>query len=280
MSEREHRRVSATFEVADDLLWQAEAGRLPLLPPLTVVRSGFVGPLAELAIGRMAMPDAYRGITIKPPFFHQIERALANGTISGAGAGDLVGVFPLRRSDPSSTNAESLLWDQWAKHVENAAVASGLPKGLAAGLMGALGELQDNVFEHSGRSETGLVAYGAKTGKFEFVVADAGRGVLASLRESPEFTHLADCGAALRLAASDGTSRHTSDSGHGYGISQLFRALAHHNAELRFRSGDHALRIWGDAPSLAGQVELFQKAWLDGLTVTVRCEMQPAWQRL
>ena len=279
MSEGEHRRVSATFEAADDLLWQAVAGRLPLLPPLTLVRSGFVGPLAELAIGRMATPEAYRGITIEPPFFHQIERALANGTISGAGAGELAGVFPLRRFDPSNGNAESLLWDQWAKHVENAAVAAGLPRGLAAGLMGALGELQDNVFEHSGRPETGLVAYGAKTGTFEFVVADAGRGVLASLRENPEYTHLADCGAALRLAASDGASRHTSESGHGYGIGQLFRALAHHNAELRFRSGDYALRIWGDAPSLTGQVELLHKAWLDGLTVTVRCALRPARQR-
>lgn len=279
MGEGEQRRVSATFEAADDLLWQAVAGRLPLLPPLTLVKSGFVGPLAELAIGRMAKPEAYRGITIEPPFFHQIERALADGTISGTGAGDLVGVFPLRRLDPSSGNAESVLWDQWANHVENAAVAAGLPRGLAAGLMGALGELQDNVFEHSGLPETGLVAYGAKTGMFEFVVADAGRGVLASLRENPEFTHLADCGAALRLAAADGISRHNSESGHGYGIGQLFRALAHHNAELRFRSGDHALRIWGDAPSLTGQVHLLHKAWLDGLTVTVRCTLQPARQR-
>ena len=48
--------------------------------------------------------------------------------------------------------------------------------------MGALGELQDNVFEHSGRPDSGLVAYGASTGAFEFVVADAGRGVL---REPP-----------------------------------------------------------------------------------------------
>lgn len=271
--------MRATFEAADDLLWQAVAGRLPLLPPLTLVRSGFVGPLAELAIGRMATPEAYGDITIEPPLFHQIEHALANGTISGAGAGERAGVFPLRRLDPSNGNAQSVLWDQWAKHVENAAVAASFPRGFAAGLMGALGELQDNVFEHSGRPESGLVAYGAKTGTFEFVVADAGRGVLASLRENPEFTHLADCGAALRLAASDGASRHTSESGHGYGISQLFRALAHHNAELRFRSGDHALRIWGDAPSLTGQVELLHKAWLDGLTVTVRCTLRPARQR-
>ena len=279
MNEGKHRRVSATFEAADDLLWQAVAGRLPLLPPLILVRSGFIGPLVELAIGRMATPEAYRGITIEPPIFHQIERALVDGTISGAGARDSAGVFPLTRFDPSNGNAENLLWDQWAKHAENAAVAAGLPKGLAAGLMGALGELQDNVFGHNGQPDTGLVAYGASTGAFEFVVADAGRGVLASLHENPEFTHLADSGSALRVAASDGASRHAYSTGHGYGIGQLFRALAHHAAELRFRSGDHALRLWGDAPSLTGQVELVQKAWLDGLTITVRWALGPARQR-
>ena len=270
MNEGEHSPVSATFEAADDLLWQAVAGRLSLLPPLTLVKSGFIGPLVELAIGRMATPEAYRGITIEPPIFHQIARALADGTSSGAGAGDRAGVFPLSRFDSSNDAAENLLWDQWASHAENAAVAVGLPKGLAAGLMGALGELKDNVFEHSGRPDSGLVAYGASTSAFEFVVADAGRGVLASLRENPEFTHLADSGTALRVAVSDGASRYERSTGRGYGIGQLFRALTQYAAELRFRSDDHALRLWGDAPSLTGQVELVQKAWLDGFTISVR----------
>jgi hypothetical protein len=72
------------------------------------------------------------------------------------------------------------------------------------------------------------------------------------------------------VAAPDGASRHARSSGHGYGIGQLFRALAHDAAELRFPSGDHALRLWEDAPSLTGHVEL-AKAWLDGLAVSVRC---------
>jgi hypothetical protein len=188
-----------------------------------------------------------------------------------SGARDRAGVFPLSRVNPSGADAGRLVWEQWAKHAESAAVAAGLAKGLLGGLMGALGELQDNVFEHSGRPESGVVAFAANNGAFEFVVADAGRGVLASLRENPEFSLLADSGAALRVAASDGASRHARSTGHGYGIGQLFRALAHDAAELRFRSGDHALRLWGDAPSLTGQVELAQKARLDGLTITVRC---------
>ena len=98
MNKGEQRCVSANFEAADDLLWQAVAGRLPQLPSLTLVRSGHIGPLVELAIARMTTPDAYRGVTVEPPIFHQVERALADGTISGAGAGDRVGVFPLAGS--------------------------------------------------------------------------------------------------------------------------------------------------------------------------------------
>ncbi len=267
----EAQRISASFETTDDLLWQAVAGRLPTLGAVTLGRSGRIGPLVELAMAISALPDAYTGMTVEPPIFHHIIRALRQKTVSGAGARDRAGVFPLSRYDSDADSPERLVWDQWAKHAENAAVGAGLTRGLAVGLMGALGELLDNVFEHSGRIDSGIVAYAASEGAFEFVVADAGRGVLASLRENPEFTGLTDSGVALRVAASDRASRHAQSTGRGYGIGQLFRALAHAAAELRFRSGDHAMRLWGDAPSLNGRLELAQKAWLDGLAVPVRC---------
>ena len=133
--------------------WQADAGHLPQLPPpLTLARSGLIGPLVELAIARTAKPDAYRGVTIEPPIFHQVDQALADGAISGTGARDRAGVFPLSRFD-LTTGADNALWDQWAKHAENAAVAGGLPRSLVIGLIGAIGELQNNVFEHSGRPQ-------------------------------------------------------------------------------------------------------------------------------
>lgn len=271
MTEGAAQRVSASFDIVDDLLWQAAAGRLPNLGTITLVRSGRIGPLVELAMAAATVADAYCSVVVEPPVFHQVDRALREGSISGAGARDRAGVFPLARMNPDGGDAERLAWEQWIKHAENAAVAAGLARGLVNGLMGALGELQDNVFEHSGRPESGVVAYAASDGAFEFVVADGGRGVLASLRENPEFSLLADSGTALRIAASDGASRHARSTGHGYGIGQLFRALAHDAAELRFRSGDYALRLWGDAPSLTGQIELAQKARLDGLAITVRC---------
>lgn len=260
--------LAATFDVADDLLWQARAGRLASRGAISVGRSGRIGPLVELAIAARAVPEAYASVSIAPPFFGQVQQAIATGHTSGGGARDIAGVFPLIRLDPAADDSH---WQQWASHAENAAVTSGLARSLVNGLMGALGELQENVYQHSGRPETGLVAYAASNETFEFVIADAGMGVLASLQQNSEFAHLKDSGEALRIAVSDGVSRHGSASGRGYGIGQLFRALAHDSAELRFRSGDHALRLWGDAPSLRGHFEVAQKARLDGLIVTVRC---------
>lgn len=260
--------LSATFENTDDLLWDAAAGRLASRAAMTVGRSGQIGPLVELAWGARTMPDAFHSVTITAPFFAWLTDALDSGRISGAGSGDVAGIFPMSKFNPEEGNA---LWDQWASHAANAAERGGLSRGLVNGLMGVIGELQENVYQHSGRPESGIVAYAVNESAFEFVVADAGIGVLASLRQNPEFTGLKDSEAALRVALSDGASRHGHDAGRGYGIGNLFRALAHDAGDLRFRSGDHMLRITGDAPSLVGQVQPALKAWLDGLIITVRC---------
>lgn len=135
-------RVTANFETADDLLWQAVAGRLPKLGPMILARSGRIGPLVELTMATAAHPDAYCDVAVEPPIFHQVKRKLRDGSISGAGAHDRVGVFPLSHVNPSGPETERLAWDQWAKHAENAAVAAGLTKGIVVGLMGAFGELQ------------------------------------------------------------------------------------------------------------------------------------------
>ncbi|WP_354201944.1 hypothetical protein [Bradyrhizobium sp. JR4.1] len=101
------------------------------------------------------MPEAYRAVTVEAPVFQQITQALRDGLISGAGARDRAGVFPLSRLKRERDGPDEIAWEQWAMHAENAAVAAGLTKGLVTGLMGALGELQ----EHSGHPETGVMAY-------------------------------------------------------------------------------------------------------------------------
>ena len=269
MGSQEEIGLEATFDAGDDLLWQAVRGQLPSRGALVLRRSGRIGPVVELIYARRKWPEAYARLSLEIPFARLAEEAISSGRVSGGGYNDVAGVFPLGRG-PAQRHAEDQ-WEQWVLHSQNVAVASGIERSLVDGMIGALIELQDNVYLHSEAPVTGMVAYAVAPGTFEFVVADAGVGVLASLTKNPEFAELKDSGEALRLAASDGASRFDRSTGHGFGIGQLFRALARDAGELRFRSGDHAMSIRGDQPSLTGKVDTIQKAWLDGLIISVRC---------
>jgi hypothetical protein len=81
---------------------------------------------------------------------------------------------------------------------------------------------------------------------------------------------LTDHGEALDLALRDGVSRYGQAAHRGMGFSDLFRGLATINADLRFRSGDHALTIAGPSPDLK-QRQLAQKPQLQGFLISVRC---------
>jgi hypothetical protein len=53
----------------------------------------------------------------------------------------------------------------------------------------------------------------------------------------------------------------------------LFRKLAGHGGEVRFRSGDHALMISSDQISLDAKASVIQRPLLPGLTVSVLCRV-------
>lgn len=125
-----------------------------------------------------------------------------------------------------------------------AALAAGYGKA-AALLVAALGELIGNVCDHSGAIETGMALFTAQTGRFEFVVADGGIGVLRSLTQNPDYAGFNDEGAALSAIVETGVSRFGRESGHGHGFRPIFERLADMTGHLRFRSGDHALTLDG-----------------------------------
>ena len=257
------------FDAADELLFSAATGDLAGLGPLRVQRSGLIGPLIELVRGRQRYREAFARVTLEAPFVVTIEAALEHDVVSGADKGARAGVFPLRKLGVDGDRSD--LWQLWASRADQAALAAGFPAQIAGEIVGALGELQDNVFRHSEAAPTGLIAFAARQGAFEVVVSDCGIGVLASLRSHPDYHRIEDAGAALAVAAANGESRFGRDSGCGFGMGQMFRALANHDGDLRFRSDDHALEIRGHSPSLQGRVQLRQKAALPGLTVSVLC---------
>jgi hypothetical protein len=130
--------------------------------------------------------------------------------------------------------------------------------------------MQSNIYEHSQASRTGIVAFKATPGTFEFVVCDRGIGVLKSLQGCPAYADLTDHGQALKLTLGDGISRHGLQSGRGLGFRPLFRGLANLNGVLRFRSGDYALTIEGQNPGMI-PAKLWQKPIIQGFFASVIC---------
>ena len=259
--------IRADFAASDDLLQEASCERLAGYGPIAVERSGRIGPIVELTSASLQLPNQYRSVTIKGGFAPNLWNALQTGQPFGGGYQDVVGAFPLGPKNPV-INATAI-WDQWTVHAENIAKQKGLNAQVIASLMGAMGEIQDNVYEHSGAPQTGLVAYAVTSNSFEFVVADRGMGVLQTIRQNPRYASIPDYGAALEEVIKDGVSRFPSETGRGQGFNQLFRALVGQNAELRFRSGDHALTMRPTSDALHGEAVLAQVAALRGFTTSV-----------
>jgi len=262
--------IYADFSVANDLLQEANRGRLANHHPVALEKSGRIGPLVEIALAALQHPAQYRSVVVNSQFATGLTEALQKRLPFGSGYQDRAGVFPLGLINPVTAD-DTLDWDLWTKHAENIATAQGLNRHLIAALLGALVELQDNVYEHSNAPDTGLVAYAVTPTSFEFVVADQGIGVLSSLKQNPKFAEVSDAGLALELAITDGVSRFPAESGRGQGFHQLFRALVGHNAELRFRSDDHALTLHPGSDITSGATILAQVASLSGFSISVFC---------
>lgn len=134
--------------------------------------------MVELALASLQLGDQYRAVTIDGGFATDLRQALQTGQPFGSAYHDVVGAFPLGAENPITV--AGALWDQWTVHAENIAKIKGLNAQLIASLIGAMVELQDNVYEHSGASQTGLVAYASLPGArfqriddgFHFIMLD------------------------------------------------------------------------------------------------------------
>ena len=262
-----------TFDFLDDLALAAVRGRANPAEHLSARQVNRIGPLVELlALDRAStlplngVPQSAAGETLT--------RATSAAQISlGQHAGGALRVgFVLTNRDPLADDQAH--WIAFCRKAQEAAELS-LPKAVAQGLIGAMREVEENIHLHSERTFDGIVGYRGTASEFEFVVSDAGIGILNSLRKSPDYAQLTDSGSAIRTALADGQSRlrHTNPD-RGYGFHDLFVGLANLNGELRFRSGDHALTIDGTSPSLM-TARLSQKVEVPGFLVSVVCHIKP-----
>lgn len=256
---------SLTFAALDGIAFAAARDRLGALPEYV---AGDLGPLIEMIqlarTGLLPPPSSAPWLRLNGT--ETVLRAAVGGSerwSSPHGSGS--GFF---RCDLLQT--EPARWTSFKLEAHKAALTAGLPSQAASRLVGAMGEIADNVLEHSDAAPTGFIVFCGRPGSFEFAVADDGIGALASLRSNPEYAHLADEGDALLCALTDGESRFGKAAQRGTGFSTLFRSLANMNASLRFRSGDHALNMAGKSPTLVN-AHVARKPRAAGLMVSVRC---------
>lgn len=161
--------------------------------------------------------------------------------------------------------------------MQKAMLGARFPSPFANGLVGALGEMESNIHEHSQAIDSGLIGYRVSAEAVECIVADAGIGILSSLKAGA-FPSLTDAGEALRIALTNGRSRYGTDKGRGYGFRELFKALSARHGSLRFRSDDQLLTIRGDSPVLS-RARLQQRARVRGFSVSVVCANPEGTQR-
>ena len=263
-------RANLTFEVVDDLVGAHARGRLlgqpptsyaatevcPLIELMFEATSGRAGPLLRTGwLDHMTQTDlraallSQQNIWLDGPRRRGFMRTTFNPLIEG----------------------DDLQRNRFLMAARSAGEAAGLDKKTAQCLTAALREMESNIHEHSERTASGILAFQSRPNLFEFVAADGGVGVLATLREAEEFSDFTDHGLAMHAALQENVSRHGRNSGHGNGFRDLFIGLAHLNADLRFRSGDHALLISGPQPELK-TARLAQKSLFQGFLVAVRCQ--------
>ncbi len=260
-----------TFSAVDGLGFAAATGTLQAAHRTAPYAPESLGPLFELlymeASGQLPAPagGAWAAQNGAAPMLD----ALQDGRESWVDSDHhRTGFIRAVRAEPNGDAA----FTKFLMEAKKVATEIALLPGTAPGqLVAAMSELHDNIHEHSEAPRTGILAFRAARGVFEFIAADRGVGVLKSLRRSRRYAGLRDHGRALEVAVADGTSRFESAGRRGYGFRPIFLGLMNLYGSLRFRSGDYALVM--DGTSLGpGTAQVAQKPFIDGFFASIRCQ--------
>lgn len=259
--------IPLTFTAVDGLAFAAVKGKRVSIQSKTFVAAD-VGPLLELIhLSR----DGVLPTSVAPSRVVEFYSALqANRQYWICQKTNQIGFFRTTNSENDISNSF-----RFGQAAQKAAIDAGFAKQVARQLVGAIVEMVDNIYLHSRSSETGIVAFQARSGYFEFAVSDRGIGILKSLKENSEYAQLSDHGDALQLALTDGCSKYGSNANHGHGFRPLFIGLSNLNGALRFRSGDHALTIDGRNPQSIPWRKI-AKPPLSGFLAAISCQKHSA----
>lgn len=205
-----------------------------------------LGPLVETLMfrRRSTAPGVRLKVTV-PNDFGQALRVLPSRPTWYFGQGQRCGV--LRVQHGKRSEQDDLESQKFLLACLRAATAAGMPKPAAQALVGAAGELLDNIEQHAGPGKDALAAFDAEDGSLWLSVGDAGQGMLATYAKDADIETARD---ALRVAVVEHRSS-TGEPGRGQGFRDLLRALGSLDASLRVRTGDASLECEGPAGSRA-----------------------------
>ena len=173
-----------TFVALDGIAFAAARGRLNEILSSRLFAASALGPFLELR---------QLGILRRAAATQPLELA-GLGSVSAFDAALRAGrtswICPISRAagffrTPRQWQEDSTEWVGFGLAAQKAATTVGFPTRIAARFVAALGELVSNIHEHSHAPETGIAAFKADVGEFEFAVADTGIGVRDSLAHAP-----------------------------------------------------------------------------------------------
>jgi hypothetical protein len=164
-------------------------------------------------------------------------------------------------------------WTDFLLRAQSGAERSGMDEQFAKAIVATLEEMTDNIIWHSDSTDTGLVGYQWSDHLFEYAVADAGIGVLASLKKCPDYIELNNSGDAIKIAHQNGISRFGNGASRGFGFNLLLN-IAKKSSCLRFHSGDATVTLDGVTAYQTNSAPLpitRPAANLQGFTISVSC---------
>lgn len=227
------------FDFLDDVLSLSDEEIEKVLHRVEAPR---IGPVVSLVYGRfLAKPSLFDGLGDNPILRNllDLQRQSDNKPYLSSNYRS----FEFFKIPRTEDEVEDNSWASFLLRAQRAAERSGIEKSLAQSLISTLQEMVDNAIIHSQHPESGLAGYQWSEKSFEYVVADAGIGVFASLQQSSRYASIENSSEALSTALRNGeTSKPT---GYGTGFNGLILNIAKKNSSLRFHTGDASITIDG-----------------------------------
>jgi hypothetical protein len=259
-------QIYLSFDLLEDVMLLPSSKYEEIVERSTILR---IGPLVEYAYHHYEDAANYLRSRSDSPAVNSLLNVLTGHTRPASDTWMKARPVEFFRTPQSVKEVDDPNWTAFCMRLIDAGVKAGLPKQFSQGLAGTFEEMTGNLLEHSERSASGVVGYMWRAGEFEYVVADAGIGVLNSLRQHSDYSLMADAGEALETAVCDGESRHGKRQLRGTGFHDLITNIARRNSYLRFRSGDHSYALDGTKSLPIKQLQ--HCAHFQGFLISVVC---------